>query len=89
MLEHVGWIGWAAVYAAVGGLVGTVLIVMVAGFLPRLIARFTPAIDEEKEILRGNRAVAEYFGRVVSAAIVGISIVIAGAVAAGLIAALH
>lgn len=89
MLEHIAWIGWAVVYAIVGGLAGTVLIVAAASLLPRLIDRFTPAIDEEKEILRGNRAVAEYFGRVVSAAIIGISLVVAAAVLGGLIAALQ
>jgi hypothetical protein len=33
--------------------------------------------------------VAEYFGRVVSAAILGVSIVVAAAVLSGVIAALH
>ncbi len=38
------------------------------------------ASDREKEIVRGNVAVAEYFGRVVAAAIIGASIIIAAAV---------
>jgi len=49
----------------------------------------TPNIDEEKEIARGNVAVAEYFGRVVAASIIGISIVIAAAILGGVIAALR
>jgi hypothetical protein len=49
----------------------------------------TPNIDEEKEIARGNTAVAEYYGRVVGACILGLSIVIGAAVLGGLIAALH
>ena len=57
--------------------------------LPRLIDRMTPNIDEEKEIARGNVAVAEYFGRVVAASIIGISIVVAAAVLGGVIAALR
>jgi hypothetical protein len=57
--------------------------------VPRLIDRFTPNIDEQKEIIRGNSAVAEYYGRLVSAAILGVSIVVAAAVLGGVIAALH
>ena len=47
------------------------------------------AKDKEKEIIRGNSAVAEYFGRIVSAGIVGISIIIAAAVLGGLLAGLR
>ena len=63
--------------------------VMKSVFLMRLINRMTPNVDEEKEILRGNQAVASYFGRVVAASILGISIVVAAAVLGGLLAALH
>jgi hypothetical protein len=49
----------------------------------------TPAIDEDKEIARGNQAVAEYFGRVVAASILGMSIIVAAAVLGGLISAFH
>jgi hypothetical protein len=54
-----------------------------------LIDRLTPNIDEQKEIVRGNSAVAEYFGRVAGATIIGMSLVIAAAVLGGVIAALH
>jgi hypothetical protein len=67
--------------------VGLVLIASL--ILPRLIERVTPNIDEEKEIVRGNTAVAHYFGRVVAASIIGVSIVIGAAVLGGVIAALH
>ena len=80
--------GWAVVYVFVGGLVGVALVIAASAFLPRLINRLTPNIDEEKEIARGNQAVAEYFGRVVAAAILGVSIVVAAAVLGGIIAAL-
>ena len=80
---------WAVAFALVGGVVGVALILGASVLLPRLIDRLTPAIDEEKEILRGNVAVAEYFGRVVGAAIVGVSIVVAAAVLGGVLAALH
>ncbi|MBI5725320.1 MAG: hypothetical protein HZA50_15285 [Planctomycetes bacterium] len=82
-------IGWAAIYVIVGAIVGTLLILVCSALLPRLINKLTPHLDEEKEIARGNQAVAEYFGRIVSAAIVGVSIVVAAAVLGGLIAALH
>ena len=37
-----------------------VLVLVASSVLPRLIDRMTPNIDEEKEIVRGNQAVAEY-----------------------------
>jgi len=52
------------------------------------LIRLTPNIDEEKEIARGNRAVARYFGRLTAAAIVGISIVIAAAIIGGILFAI-
>ncbi len=88
-LQQLGGIGWAVAYAVVGGLVGAILVLAGSWFLPRIIGRLTPALDEEKEIARGNRAVAEYFGRVVSAALLGMSIVIAAAILGGIVAALH
>ncbi len=82
-------VGWMVVYAFVGGAVGILLVLAGSTFLPRLIDRMTPAVDEEKEIARGNRAVAEYFGRIVAACIIGMSIVVAAAVLGGILAALH
>lgn len=82
-------IGWAVVFAAVGALAGVFLVLVSACLLPRLFNKLTPNIDEGREIARGNRAVAEYFGRIVAAGIIGISIVVAAAVLGGLIAALH
>jgi hypothetical protein len=82
-------LGWAVLFCVVGGLVGIVLVFAAALVLPKLIACFTPNLDEEKEIARGNTAVAEYFGRVVAAAIIGVSIVIAAAILGGLIAGLY
>jgi len=88
-LTHLEWIGWAVVYTVLGGSVGAIMVLVTSLLLPKIIERFTPRIDEEKEIARGNQAVAEYFGRIVAAGIIGISIVIAAAVLGGLIAALH
>jgi hypothetical protein len=82
-------IGWAVVFSMVGGLVGIVLVLVASLFLPRMINRMTPNIDEEKKIARGNVAVAQYFGRVVSAGILGISLVVAAAILGGIVAGLH
>jgi hypothetical protein len=82
-------IGWAIVFMMIGGIVGLILVLISSWVVPRVIERFTPNIDEQKEILRGNTAVAEYFGRIVSAAILGVSLVVAAAVVGGIIAALH
>ncbi len=80
---------WAAAFSLLGGIVGIALILAASVLLPRLVNRLTPAIDEEKEIARGNVAVAQYFGRVVAAAIIGVSIVVGAAVLGGVIAALQ
>jgi hypothetical protein len=83
------WLAWAVVYIVVGGLAGVSLVLLAASILPRLIDRLTPHVDEGKEIARGNQAVALYFGLVVAACIIGVSLVIAAAVLGGVIAALH
>ena len=82
-------IGWAVIFSVVGGVIGVALVLLASLFLPRLVEHMTPNIDEDKEIARGNVAVAQYFGRVVAASIIGVSIVIAAAVGCGIIAALH
>ena len=89
MIETIRNIGWSIVFAVVGGLLGMVLVIVASFIVPRVIDRLTPDIDEQKEIVRGNSAVAEYFGRVVSAAILGVAIVVAAAVLGCIIAALH
>jgi uncharacterized membrane protein YjfL (UPF0719 family) len=84
-----GDLGWAVAYALAGAVAGAVLMLLCTMILPRIVNRMTPNIDEEKEIARGNRAVAEYFGRIVAATILGMSIVVAAAVLGGILAALH
>ena len=72
-----------------GGLVGIAMMSVAAAVLPRFLDSMTPNIDESKEIVRGNRAVADYFGKVVSAAILGASLIIAASVLGGILAVLH
>ena len=89
MVATLSNIGWSMIFSLVGGLVGMALVLLASAIVPKLMDRLTPNIDEEKEIVRGNVAVAEYFGRVVGACILGLSIVAAAAVLGGIIAALH
>jgi uncharacterized membrane protein YjfL (UPF0719 family) len=89
MVETLRNIGWSVVFSVVGGLIGIVLVLAASCVVPRVIDRLTPNIDEQKEIVRGNEAVAEYYGRLVGAAILGMSIVVAAAVLGGVMAALH
>lgn len=41
-----------------------------------IINEITPDIDEIKEILRGNRAVSDYFSRIVSSVIISMGMII-------------
>ena len=89
MVETIRNIGWSLVFSMISGLLGMVLVLLSTLFIPKLLDRLTPNIDEQKEIARGNQAVADYYGRVVGAAILGISLVVAAAVLGGTLAALH
>jgi uncharacterized membrane protein YjfL (UPF0719 family) len=89
MIETIHNIGWLIVFSVVGGLLGMALVLVASFIVPRVIDRLTPNIDEQKEIVRGNSAVAEYFGRLVGATILGLSIVVAAAVLGGILAALY
>lgn len=80
---------WAIVYSLAGGAIGILMIFTAVVFLPRMIDKLTPGIDEEKEMLRGNRAVADYFGRIVSASIIAIGIIIGAAILGGILAGLY
>jgi len=89
MTDTVINIGWAVIFALIGGTAGSFLLIWFSARIPAVFDKMTPDMDEGKEIIRGNRAVADYFGRIVSAAIIGVSLIIAAAVLGGLIAALH
>ncbi len=80
--------GWAVIFIVAGGIIGILLILASTLVVPRILNRLTPNLNEDKEIARGNRAVAEYFGRVVGSTIIAIGIVIAAAILGGIIAAL-
>lgn len=80
---------WAVIFSFVGAGIGIYLFIKISQKIPKIFDKITPHIDEDKEMIRGNLAVAEYFGKIVSAGIIGISIIIAAAVIAGIIAGLH
>ena len=75
---------WATIFTILGAGLGILTLFISVYFVPRMVDRFTQHIDEEAEIVRGNQAVAAYFGRVVSATILGVSIIIAAAIIAGI-----
>jgi hypothetical protein len=77
------------VFALIGAVVGILVVLLSSLVLPRFIDRLTPNLDEGKEIARGNVAVAQYFGLVMGASILGVSLVVAAAVLGGILAALH
>jgi len=74
---------WATSFTLLGAILGIALLLGVTSILHRFIDKLTPTVDEEKELIRGNVAVAQYFGRVISAAILGVSLIISAAIIAG------
>jgi ABC-type antimicrobial peptide transport system permease subunit len=89
MQEAFSAVAWAVIFTVAGGLIGICLILLATLFIPKVLARLSPNMNEDKEIANGNQAVAEYFGRIVAATIIGISVVIAAAIFAGVMAALY
>ena len=81
-------IGWASIFIVITAIVGIILILASTLVITKLLEKFTPKIDEEKEIARGNVAVAQYFGRISAACISGVSIIIAAAILGGIIFAI-
>ncbi len=80
---------WTVAFSFIGAGIGIYLFIKISKkFLPYL-SKLLQILTREKEIIRGNLAVAEYFGKIVSAGIIGISIIIAAAIIVGIIAALH
>ena len=73
-----------AVYVITGGILGAIIILAATKFVPGIVDRLTPNIDEQKEIVRGNQAIAQFYGMVWGAVIIGISIVVAAAVLGGI-----
>jgi len=89
MQEAFSAVAWAVIFTVVGGLIGICLILLATLFIPKVLTRLSPNLNEDEEIANGNQAVAEYFGRIVAATIIGISVVIAAAIFAGVMAALY
>ena len=74
----------SVIYVLVGGVLGIMLMSLSAFIVPRIVDSLTPRINDEKEIAKGNLAVATYVGQITQAVILGISIIVAAAVIAGI-----
>lgn len=74
----------ATAFTILGGALGLAFMLIGIILIPRISNMLTPNIDEEKEIARGNMAVAHYFGGIIQAAIIGMSIIIGAAIIAGI-----
>ena len=74
-----------ATFTLLGIVIGMIALVVTAAFAPRLVNMLTPRINEEKEMLRGNVAVARYFGGIVQSIILGIAIIIGASIIAGIL----
>lgn len=75
---------WALSFSVLGLCIGLAAFAFAVRVIPRAVDRMTPNIDEAKEMLRGNQAIGEYYGRVVSATILGAALIIAAAIIAGI-----
>ena len=71
-------------YTVVGAILGGLLVLWIARYVPRMIDRLTPHIDEQRELARGKQAVALFYGLVSASVILGVSLVVAAAVLGGL-----
>jgi hypothetical protein len=85
MLPFLQDLGWVLLFTLATGLVGSFLFLFVGTLIPKFLNKLTPRVDEEKEIAQGNQAVATYFGMVVGACVIGVAIVVAAALVAGVL----
>lgn len=85
MIESLQTLGWVLAFTLAAGLGGVLIVLASALLLPRILNRFTPSIDEEAEIARGNLAVATFFGKLVSSSLIAVAIVVAAALIGGII----
>lgn len=74
----------ATAFTILGGVLGLLFMLVGVLIVPKILNWLTPNIDEQREIVRGNVAVAKYFGSIVQATIIGMSIIIGAAIIAGL-----
>ncbi len=72
-------------YIVIGGAAGIIMMLLASFIVPKIMGHMTPNINEEKEIVRGNLAVATYYGQVTQAVIIAIGIIIAAAVIAAIL----
>jgi hypothetical protein len=77
-------LGLGVGYTILCGILGMCLMGLAAFIIPKIVDRVTPDIDDEKELLRGNVAMGVYTGIITGAVILGIAIIVAASIIAGL-----
>jgi len=71
-------------YTVFGGFIGVLLLGIATHIIPKMVDKVTPDIDDEKELARGNTAMGVYMGLITGSIIIGVSIIVAAAIIAGL-----
>jgi hypothetical protein len=77
-------LGLGVGYSILCGILGICMMGLAAFIIPKIVDKVTPDIDDEKELLRGNVAMGVYTGIITAAVILGISIIVAASIIAGL-----
>ena len=72
-------------YILIGAVVGIIVMSISSIVIPKLLNKMSRKIDEEHELVRGNLAVATYYGQIIHAVIIGISIIVAAAIIAAIL----
>ncbi|MBS3068691.1 DUF350 domain-containing protein [Candidatus Micrarchaeota archaeon] len=73
----------ASVWTLFSALLGILIAIVSAVLVPIIVDKLTPDIKEREELKKGNVAVANYMGQIVMGVTIGISIIIAAAIIAG------
>ena len=73
----------AAVWTLFSAVLGILIAIIAAVIVPAIVDKLTPDIKEREELKKGNVAVANYMGQIVMGVTIGISIIIAAAIIAG------
>jgi hypothetical protein len=77
-------LGLGVAYTVLGGIMGMTFLSLAAHVIPKIVDKMTPAIDDEKELVKGNVAMGIYSGIITGAVIIGACIIIAASIIAGL-----
>ena len=73
----------AGVWTLFSAVIGVIISILSAVLIPKIVDKLTPEVDEQKEIKKGNVAVATYMGQIVAGVTIAIGLIIAAAIIAG------